>query len=919
MNPSIYNITLDVKSIQSQLSLPMRKDFTARTICISLVDGIRPYEINEGCVAVLAGTKADSTTFSHYCVVSNNKIYYEIQEQTVSCPGMIECEVILYGANGTILATPRLTMVVDDRIIGDIPVSADDHTVFNELMLRYAAKEEEFGNAERQRNANEVARKDAETARRDAEAERVSAETARKENFVATINGLDELARSLMEGEDQRVAWEQERWEAEAKRENNENIRIANENERIANENARKDAENLRISAEKGRVTRFAGMESDMQKHLADLDSRYRLGTQEMVNKWLDEHPEATTTVVPHSLDLDHFVFGSLGYVTPQMFGAKGDGKTDDTEAIQYALDFAYDNNIGIVYIPAGEYSINGIEYLEPGEYTIDKQKVVVTKPFEFPTNNRSDVFNCGLVIHSNTKLIMDKNAILRLQPNGHCKSCVLRCDYGATNIEITGGQIIGDRFSHKDNVPLQYTNGNTIYEKDGITPQYADGERGVGIYVGGNEGVKISDCVIKETWGDGIEVTTNEFFTSPSRDILIDNVTIDSARRSGISLVGVDGCTISNSTIKNSGDTNKNGKLYLGTPPQLAIDIEASAYNTPTNPNGCNYNNNVIVSKCNIINNAGAGIGCTTYGENVKDGETKHYGIKANNIVIDSCTAKGNGHVVNADGYAKNGLNFAGVSNLTITNCICEENVSAGASISRTSNFSFSNNICNKNANGLHLGDASSGVVNSCTFAENSSHGLNGCDCIESEVTITSCVSNINKGDGIRFFMVEAPSTDAEKEALYNKTLPLNIDGCTCKNNKGSGTTIYHRAKCTINDCKIKDNYSFGIEVGSLSHDAIINGCHIADNYNRSEWGCNLKCYGNANAKIVNNVVRCDPSLEKTSYALYIGNGSSYVTENTFVAGNDCRGFATNKDISKNVVANFSLGKNIKSDGTYA
>lgn len=38
-------------------------------------------------------------------------------------------------------------------------------------------------------------------------------------------------------------------------------------------------------------------------------------------------------------------------YVTPQMFGAVGDGVTDDTEAVQAALD-----NGGIIYFPAGRY-----------------------------------------------------------------------------------------------------------------------------------------------------------------------------------------------------------------------------------------------------------------------------------------------------------------------------------------------------------------------------------------------------------------------------------------------------------------------------------------------------------------------------------------------------------------------------------
>lgn len=42
-------------------------------------------------------------------------------------------------------------------------------------------------------------------------------------------------------------------------------------------------------------------------------------------------------------------------YVTPQMFGANGDGATDDTEAIQYCLDNYLD-----VALPAGTYIISG-------------------------------------------------------------------------------------------------------------------------------------------------------------------------------------------------------------------------------------------------------------------------------------------------------------------------------------------------------------------------------------------------------------------------------------------------------------------------------------------------------------------------------------------------------------------------------
>lgn len=76
------------------------------------------------------------------------------------------------------------------------------------------------------------------------------------------------------------------------------------------------------------------------------------------VDGWLDDHPEATTTVQDGSItkqkleattlvDLNNYV------VTPQMYGAKGDGTTDDTLAIQAALD-AHSK----VYFPQGNYKI---------------------------------------------------------------------------------------------------------------------------------------------------------------------------------------------------------------------------------------------------------------------------------------------------------------------------------------------------------------------------------------------------------------------------------------------------------------------------------------------------------------------------------------------------------------------------------
>lgn len=46
-------------------------------------------------------------------------------------------------------------------------------------------------------------------------------------------------------------------------------------------------------------------------------------------------------------------------HVTPQMFGAVGDGVADDTEAIQMAIDFLYGRGGGVLTVPTGSYNVS--------------------------------------------------------------------------------------------------------------------------------------------------------------------------------------------------------------------------------------------------------------------------------------------------------------------------------------------------------------------------------------------------------------------------------------------------------------------------------------------------------------------------------------------------------------------------------
>lgn len=95
--------------------------------------------------------------------------------------------------------------------------------------------------------------------------------------------------------------------------------------------------------------------ESIIEEH-PDLITQIFETTDESVRTYLNEHPELTTTLQDGEIaysKLNTPLKSKISYLTPQMYGAKGDGISDDTSAVQAAL-----NTGQSVYIPKGVYKV---------------------------------------------------------------------------------------------------------------------------------------------------------------------------------------------------------------------------------------------------------------------------------------------------------------------------------------------------------------------------------------------------------------------------------------------------------------------------------------------------------------------------------------------------------------------------------
>lgn len=167
------------------------------------------------------------------------------------------------------------------------------------------------------------------------------------------------------------------------------------------------------------------------------------------------------------------------GTVNVKQFGAKGDGTTDDTEAIQKAL------NVGsTVIFPDGIYMVDAV-----------KQLKIVSRE------------NMHIIISPNAEV----KAITMSEANYNIFS-LSRCK----NITIDGGgKITGDVGTHTG----------------------TGGEWGIGIKIPNSSNILIDNLEISKCWGDSIYIG-NDYGEPQSENVTVRNCYLHHSRRQGISIV---------------------------------------------------------------------------------------------------------------------------------------------------------------------------------------------------------------------------------------------------------------------------------------------------------------------------------------------------------------------------------------------
>lgn len=301
------------------------------------------------------------------------------------------------------------------------------------------------------------------------------------------------------------------------------------------------------------------------------------LDVQEEINKKIDE-----------LITTGEFNIFLSGIYTPEMFGAKGDGVTDDTEAIQKALAF---NNVNI------------------------SKNYLITE---------------NLVLHSNLKIFGGGTITKKVEFNdSYLNHCIFSCTdsnnidinnivlmsnslgisvHGCSNVNITNLIINSEKYS----ILISDSEKN---ESDGISISNIKLENDVtiissdGIHVaGGCSNIYIYN-VSGTTGDDFIALNAIEGIRKTIKNVIIDN--IKCSGYAGIRLYGKLNCAIENVSISNSYINSDNGIRLTNIVGFTEINLNSPTFNNIVF-NNCIVNSSIRNVFLSYINGSATFNNCT-------------------------------------------------------------------------------------------------------------------------------------------------------------------------------------------------------------------------------------------------------------------------------------------------------------------
>ena len=261
-------------------------------------------------------------------------------------------------------------------------------------------------------------------------------------------------------------------------------------------------------------------------------------------------------------------------YVTPQMFlKPDDDGNGDVTYAFNNAIK-SLNTSCDTMYVPAGEYLIDA---------------------------------DIGIQLRSNVKLVMSPRAVLHAKDNLNRGYNVIAAK-NVSNVLISGGQIVGDRYSHLG----------------------SGGEWGHGIGIYDSSDVTVDSVDVANCWGDGIYLGSEHDDELPAGcdGVTISGCALHNNRRNNLSIVCADNVTVRGCRLDGAN----------GTAPQLGMDIE-----TNNDENPCEH---ILVEDCSMSDNRGGSVYITTVAADVRFVRCALNGLFVNyegrDVVLTDCLING-------------------------------------------------------------------------------------------------------------------------------------------------------------------------------------------------------------------------------------------------------------------------------------